>query len=78
MQALAVLRRVEARILDQEATMIAHDDEIAAHEQFLQHGAQHASAPEAHDHASLSKLHKSMENNEELVKAVLALRTHLD
>jgi hypothetical protein len=79
MQVLAVLKRVEARILEQEARIIAHDGEIAAHEEFLAHGSAHASVPVETDHSALSKEHKSsVENNAELIKAVLALKRYLD
>jgi hypothetical protein len=79
MQALAVLKRIEARILDQESRIIAHEAEIAAHEEFFAHGPGHASAPVTSEHAALSKEHKSSaENNSELIKAVLALKRYVD
>lgn len=79
MQALAVLKRTEARILEQEAMIIAHEGEIAAHEEFFAHGPAHASVPVASEHAAMSKEHKSSaENSSELIKAVLALKRYLD
>jgi hypothetical protein len=38
MQALTVLKRIEARILDQESRIIAHEAEISADEEFFAHG----------------------------------------
>lgn len=79
MEALAILKRAEAAIYTHEARILAHDAEIARHEEQIAHGAAHAEAPPAGEHADFAKAHQmGREHHDALLDAIRRLKAHLE
>jgi hypothetical protein len=57
---------------------VAHDAEIARHEEAINHGDAHADAPPADEHARFAHGHAAgAEHHEALLEAIRALDAHI-
>jgi predicted nucleic acid-binding Zn-ribbon protein len=76
MRALAVIRKIEARIYAAEVEILEHRAEIMRHEEALDHGGADAALSREHD--SMEHRHKAARSeHRRLLAAIHALEEHL-